>query len=105
MEKESEGRTVGFLTDITVDGIALWVVILVCLGVFLAGLMDGIAGGGGIISLPTYLMAFHGIPFYYAFGNNKLCDSSAYVCNLSFESSYAGFLGIAFDKLTDSTVT
>ena len=72
MEKESEGRTVGFLTDITVDGIALWVVILVCLGVFLAGFMDGIAGGGGIISLPTYLMAFHGIPFYYAFGTNKL---------------------------------
>ena len=61
-----------FLTDITINGIALWVVILVCLGVFLAGLMDGIAGGGGIISLPTYLMAFHGLPFYYAFGTNKL---------------------------------
>lgn len=61
-----------FLTSITIDGIALWVVLLVCVGVFLAGLMDGIAGGGGIISLPTYLMAFHGLPFYYAFGTNKL---------------------------------
>jgi len=59
-------------TDITIDGLALWVVLLICLGVFLAGLMDGIAGGGGIISLPTYLMAFHGLPFYYAFGTNKL---------------------------------
>ena len=59
-------------TDITMDGIALWVVLLICVGVFLAGLMDGIAGGGGIISLPTYLMAFHGLPFYYAFGTNKL---------------------------------
>lgn len=59
-------------TDITIDGIALWVVLLVCLGVFLAGVMDGIAGGGGIISLPAYLMAFHGLPFYYAFGTNKL---------------------------------
>lgn len=61
-----------FLTDLSIDGLALWVVALICLGVFLAGLMDGIAGGGGIISLPTYLMAFHGLPFYYAFGTNKL---------------------------------
>lgn len=59
-------------TDISVDGIALWAVLLVCLGVFLAGVMDGIAGGGGIISLPTYLMAFHGLPMYYVLGTNKL---------------------------------
>ena len=61
-----------FLTEFTIDGLALWVVLLVCTGVFLAGFMDAIAGGGGIISLPTYLMAFHGLPFYYAFGTNKL---------------------------------
>ncbi len=59
-------------TDVTIDGIALWVVLLVCLGVFLAGVMDGIAGGGGIISLPIYLMAFHGLPMYYVLGTNKL---------------------------------
>ena len=59
-------------TDVTIDGIALWVVLLVCLGVFFAGLMDGIAGGGGLISLPTYLMAFHGLPMYYVLGTNKL---------------------------------
>lgn len=59
-------------TDITIDGIALWVVVLICLGVFLAGLMDGIAGGGGIISLPTYIMAFRGLPMYYMLGTNKL---------------------------------
>lgn len=61
-----------FLTDFTIDGLAVWVVLLICLGVFLAGFMDAIAGGGGIISLPSYLMAFHGLPFYYAFGTNKL---------------------------------
>lgn len=60
------------VTDISIDGIALWVVLLICLGVFLAGLMDGIAGGGGIISLPTYIMAFHGLPMYYVLGTNKL---------------------------------
>ena len=61
-----------FLTEVTIDGIALWVVALICLGVFIASLMDGIAGGGGIISLPTYIMAFHGLPMYYMLGTNKL---------------------------------
>ena len=61
-----------FLSQVTIDGIALWVVLLICLGVFLAALMDGIAGGGGIISLPTYIMAFHGLPMYYMLGTNKL---------------------------------
>ena len=61
-----------FLTDVTVDGFALWVVLLVCVGTFLASFMDAIAGGGGIISVPTYLMAFHGLPTYYALGTNKL---------------------------------
>lgn len=60
------------LSEFTIDGLALWVVVLICVGVFLAGFMDAIAGGGGIISLPSYLMAFHGLPFYYAFGTNKL---------------------------------
>ena len=61
-----------FLTSITVDGIALWVVILTCFGIFLASFMDAIAGGGGIISVPTYLIALHGMPTYYALGTNKL---------------------------------
>ena len=48
---------ISFLTDITVDGVALWVVLLICVGVFLGAFMDAIAGGGGIITVPTYLMA------------------------------------------------
>ena len=59
-------------TNITVDGFALWVVLLICLGVFLAAFMDAIAGGGGIISVPTYLLAFSGVPTYYVLGTNKL---------------------------------
>ena len=47
---------ISFLTDITVDGVALWVVLLICVGVFLGAFMDAIAGGGGIITVPTYLM-------------------------------------------------
>ena len=60
------------LTEQTVDGVALWVVALICVGVFLASFMDAIAGGGGIISVPTYLMALHTLPTYYALGTNKL---------------------------------
>ena len=61
-----------FLTEFTLDGFPLWIILLICAGVFLAGFMDAIAGGGGIISVPTYLIAFHGLPPYFALGTNKL---------------------------------
>ena len=61
-----------FLTQPVLDGFPLWAILLVCAGVFLAGFMDAIAGGGGIISVPTYLIAFHGLPPYFALGTNKL---------------------------------
>ena len=51
-------------------GYPIWVVLLVCLGVFFASFMDAIGGGGGIISLPTYLLA--GLPMHFALGTNKL---------------------------------
>ena len=60
------------LSQFTIDGISLWAVALVTLGVFFAGFMDAIAGGGGIISVPAYLMAFQGLPTYYVLGTNKL---------------------------------
>ncbi len=44
--------------------------LIVCPLVFLAGVIDSIAGGGGLISLPAYLIA--GIPPHYALGTNKL---------------------------------
>lgn len=60
---------------ISVNGFPLWVVLMICVGVFLASLMDAIAGGGGIISVPTYLIAFTGLPAYYALGTNKLSSA------------------------------
>ena len=45
-------------------------VIIVVVGVFLAAFMDGIAGGGGIISVPAYFLA--GLPAHLALGTNKL---------------------------------
>lgn len=55
-----------------IDGFDWYVVLLIGCGVFLASFMDAIAGGGGIISVPAYLLAFHGIPTYFALGTNKL---------------------------------
>lgn len=51
-------------------GYPIWVVMCVCLGVFCASFMDAIGGGGGIISLPCYLLA--GFPVHFALGTNKL---------------------------------
>ena len=59
-------------TQIKVDGFALWVVLLLGGGVFLASFMDAIAGGGGIISCPAHLIAFGDLPAFYALGTNKV---------------------------------
>ncbi len=45
---------------------------IVCPLVFLAGFVDSVAGGGGIISLPAYLMA--GLPAHLAAGTNKVVN-------------------------------
>ena len=56
--------------DMELFGYPIWTVLLVCLGVFFASFMDAIGGGGGIISLPSYLLA--GVPMHFALGTNKL---------------------------------
>jgi uncharacterized membrane protein YfcA len=46
------------------------VFLIVCPLVFLGGLVDSISGGGGLVSLPAYLMA--GFPPQFAIATNKL---------------------------------
>lgn len=48
----------------------LRICLIACPLVFLAGFVDSVAGGGGIISIPAYLIA--GMPTYLALGTNKL---------------------------------
>lgn len=51
--------------------------LIICPLLFLAGFVDSIGGGGGIISLPAYLIA--GLPSHMAIATNKLssaCGSS-----------------------------
>lgn len=51
-------------------GYPIWAVALVCIGVFVAALVDAIGGGGGLISLPVYLLV--GLPYHNALGTNKM---------------------------------
>lgn len=44
--------------------------LIICPVFFLAGIIDSIGGGGGLIALPTYLMI--GLPVRTAYGCNKL---------------------------------
>jgi uncharacterized membrane protein YfcA len=62
---------------------------IVCPLVFLAGFVDSIAGGGGLISLPAYLAA--GIPIHYAMGTNK-CSSTVGAITASFRYYRNGYV-------------
>ncbi len=50
----------------------VWTFLIICPLVFLAGFVDSVAGGGGVISLPAYLIA--GLPVKLAAGTNKLAN-------------------------------
>lgn len=47
--------------------------LIVCPLVFLAGIVDAIGGGGGLISLPAYILA--GVPVHQAIATNKLSST------------------------------
>lgn len=51
--------------------------LIVCPLVFLASFVDAIAGGGGLISLPAYLLA--GVPIHNAIATNKLSSAAGTV--------------------------
>ncbi len=47
--------------------------LIVCPLIFLGGFVDAIAGGGGLISLPAYLLA--GLPVHMSIGTNKISSA------------------------------
>ncbi len=49
--------------------IDIYTYLIVCPFVFIAGFVDAVAGGGGLISLPGYLIS--GLPVHFALGTNK----------------------------------
>lgn len=54
--------------------VSLKMYVIVCPLVFLAGFVDSVAGGGGIIAIPAYLLA--GLPAHLAAGTNKVVSGS-----------------------------
>lgn len=74
--------------DVSLFGCAV-----ICVLVFLAGYVDAIAGGGGLISLPAYLIA--GLPTHAAIATNKLGSSmGTAVATLHYARS--GFIDLKF---------
>ena len=80
--------------------ITIQVILTVCPLIFLAGFLDSIAGGGGLISLPAYLFA--GLPMHNAIATNKFSSTfgtaiSAYRFiksgNISLRSAFASVIG------------
>ncbi|HNY43980.1 MAG: TSUP family transporter [Bacteroidota bacterium] len=52
---------------------SITVILLLCLAYFVAGFIDSIAGGGGLITLPSLLFA--GVPPQFALGTNKMAST------------------------------
>lgn len=52
--------------------------LVVCPLVFLAAFVDAVAGGGGLISIPAYLLA--GVPTHLALGTNKVVNGIGTAC-------------------------
>ena len=67
-----------------------------CIFGFFAAVVDSIAGGGGIISLPAFL--FVGIPPHFALGTNKFCSTAA-SCTSSLKFASSGKVNYKLLKL------
>lgn len=63
--------------------------LIICPAVFIAGFIDAIAGGGGLITLPAYLII--GLPSHNAIGTNKLSSAMGTVISTG-EYIYKGFV-------------
>ena len=60
-------------TEVTPMTLTPQMFLIICPLLFLAGLVDAIGGGGGLISLPAYLLA--GVPVHNAIATNKLSSA------------------------------
>ena len=62
---------------------------VICPLVMLAGFVDAIAGGGGLISLPGYLLS--GLPVHNAIATNKMSSTMGTVL-ATFKFAQSGFI-------------
>lgn len=71
--------------------LSIWTFLIVCPLVFIGGFIDSIAGGGGLITLPTYLVT--GMPSHMAISTNKL-SSTIGTTVATFRYFRQGFINI-----------
>ena len=72
-------------------GIAVY--LIVCPLVFLGGVVDAIAGGGGLITLPAYMIA--GLPAHAAIATNKMASTMGTSVSV-FRYAKTGYIPWAF---------
>ena len=63
--------------------------LIICPLVMVAGFVDAIAGGGGLISLPAYLIS--GLPVHNAIATNKMSSTMGTVL-ATFKFARSGFI-------------
>ena len=75
----------------------IWTFVIVCPLIFLAGFVDSIAGGGGVISLPAYLIA--GVPIKLAAGTNKFANGcGTALASYKYMKSATSIGGVPFPR-------
>lgn len=74
--------------------------LFICPMLFLAGIIDGVAGGGGIISLPAYIMT--GMPMNFAYGCNKMQSCFGTAASL-VKYAKSGFVDVKIALITSVT--
>lgn len=65
------------------DHLNIWLIVILAACGFLAGLIDSVVGGGGLISIPALLSA--GIPLHMLLGSNKLAGT---LCSFTSTASF-----------------
>lgn len=53
--------------------ISFWIFIVLMVAAFLAGFIDSVAGGGGVILIPSFIVA--GLPPHMALGQEKIVST------------------------------
>lgn len=74
----------------------MFTILLLCFAGFLAAIIDAIAGGGGLITIPAYLMA--GVPPHMALGTNKLCATCSSLTSC-FNFAQSGKINLKLFKI------
>ena len=64
----------------------------------IAGILDGIAGGGGIIAMPTYMLT--GMPMHSVYACNKLQSGLGTMCSCAkfIKDKYIDFKTVVFSS-------